>query len=1056
MTTLSNTEIKELDDKLRIYNRNFFTVINPAGGLLSETTSIKDNTSLSIPDAGGTTAAYSIGQFATFIRKIVNFSIKDYSEATLTDTELCFVKKTAGGTPSSNDANRDHIIKTLKVINVFVDILEAYKYCIDTEEEASLISGYTQSGNIDIIEIVSDKIRFYSGASNGTMTPSADNRNVGYIRTVSHSGVNKNVLFLSIQSFDTGMISENNIYNYDELFTKSGGTYTDNTNILDPKAKGTLAVVSQTNQNYKYQRYTDNDTNIPSSGLTLDARNKSLIVLLIRTLFNLDTTNRKQSVSALYYYYKFVQLYSTFIIHVSNVMYNDVKLTSEETSSPYRIETYNMTTNKKTHGISAIERQFIGAATTAVAVSYQIAKVGPTTPTVPASISNDVATGGTITIAVSTAGSGYDAAPTVVIDDIAGATKPTATPVMGNAIDKIDLGTTPGTGYFDGKTRVQATANGGEELRAASFTLTISSGGDITGVTVVDGGVYTGGVPTISFIGTGTGAGNGAGTGRTGTAVMSNKKSVGRVTVSGGSGYKTAPRISFTSGGGSGAEAIATLSNGAYAYTDSSSGSITRGKGYLQNPSIKLDPSTYETARATIVPVVYSQAISNEYNIKRLADVISEINETITSLQNELTASTYSKTPVIQITTSISGDTGVFKSSDNYVVIKVTKATIYNSLKEFKGKYDLEKDYIIYDKINKYSYNILKATDVNSNNFQIEIDAVFLETDKANTTQFKKHDNQPITITASITDAAPYDISYAASEFLELRLKDTNTYKGDYIKTRGELSVLETDINFKSSKVTHQNNLYQSQNNKKIFLERQVLAYNIILAIIVIILVAINVVKVDKEVVKTVSLSCFGAIILLFVIYFISNLTYIETFASQPSDLLYDLSFPSYTADTTGYTIKKINKLKEVIKDLNTRFIGYFEKLIITLPASENYDFYKEIYGIIENDKENKDFINTNLDYSKNQNDNNINSIKYELENNKLYINTLLISAVIFVGLYNLYINYITDDKYMSLLIFVCVIIFVIIVSYYYITANRRVKTVFKSIYWGPEFSKRF
>ena len=738
-------------------------------------------------------------------------------------------------------------------------------------------------------------------------------------------------------------------------------------------------------------------------------------------------------------------------------MYNDVKLTSEETSSPYRIETYNMTTNKKTHGISAIERQFIGA-TTAVAVSYQIAKVGPTTPTVPASISNDAATGGTITIAVSTAGSGYDAAPTVVIDDIAGATKPTATPVMGYKIYSINLGfttgTTPGTGYIDGKTKVQATANGGEELRAASFTLTISSGGDITGVTVVDGGVYTGGVPTISFIGTGTGAGNGAGTGRTGTATMSNKKSVGRVTLSGGSGYITAPRISFTvaTGGGSGAEAIATLSNGAYTY---SGGSITRGKGYLQNPSITLDPSTYETARATIVPVVYSQAISNEYNIKRLADVISEINETITSLQNELTASTYSKTPVIQITTSISGDTGVFKSSDKYVVIKVTKATIYNSLKEFKGKYDLEKDYIIYDKINKYSYNILKATDVNSNNFQIEIDAVFLETDKANTTQFKKHDNQPITITASITDAAPYDISYA-SEFLELRLKDTNTYKGDYIKTRGELSVLETDINFKSSKVTHQNNLYQSQNNKKIFLERQVLAYNIILAIIVIILVAINVVKVDKEVVKTVSLSCFGAIILLFVIYFISNLTYIETFASVPSDLLYDLSFPSYTADTTGYTIKKINKLKEVIKDLNTRFIGYFEKLIITLPASENYDFYKEIYGIIENDKENKDFINTNLDYSKNQNDNNINSIKYELENNKLYINTLLISAVIFVGLYNLYINYITDDKYLSLLIFVCVIIFVIIVSYYYITANRRVKTVFKSIYWGPEFSKRF
>jgi hypothetical protein len=238
-----------------------------------------------------------------------------------------------------------------------------------------------------------------------------------------------------------------------------------------------------------------------------------------------------------------------------------------------------------------------------------------------------------------------------------------------------------------------------------------------------------------------------------------------------------------------------------------------------------------------------------------------------------------------------------------------------------------------------------------------------------------------------------------------------------------------------------------------------VLAYNIILAIIVIILVAVNVVKVDKGVVKTVSLSCFGAIILLFVIYFISNMTYIETFAMASTDVLYDLSTASFTSvdvsNENAYTTKKIAKLKGEITKLNTRFLGYFEKLIITLPASDSYDFYKEISEIITNEKENKEFIRNNLDYSKNQNDNNINSIKYELENNKLYINTLLISAVIFVGLYNLYINYMSE-KYLYLLIFISFIIFVIILSYYYITANRRVKTVFKNIYWGPEFSKRF
>ena len=176
-------------------------------------------------------------------------------------------------------------------------------------------------------------------------------------------------------------------------------------------------------------------------------------------------------------------------------------------------------------------------------------------------------------------------------------------------------------------------------------------------------------------------------------------------------------------------------------------------------------------------------------------------------------------------------------------------------------------------------------------------------------------------------------------------------------------------------------------------------------------------------------------------------------------DILYNLSTASFTANSSSteslYTPKKIKALNEEITKLNTRFLGYFEKLIITLPASDNYDFYKEISEMIDNEKENKEFIRNNLDYSKNQNDNNINSIKYELENNKLYINTLLISAVIFVGLYNLYINYMSE-KYQSLLIFICFIIFVIILSYYYITANRRVKTVFKNIYWGPEHSTRF
>jgi hypothetical protein len=1056
MTTLTNTKIDDFNEKLRIYNATFFNVINVADGLLNETTSIKKASSLSIPT--NSASSYNIEQFATFIRKIVNFSIKNHTEAaaTFNDTDLCFVTKTLE-VFSSNDNNRDHIIQTLKVINVFVDILEAYKYCIDNADDATTPSGYIQDGNIDMIEIVSDKTRFYNAAS--VMFPSGDNRNIGYIRTVTHN-TNKKVLFLSIQSFDTGMNAVNNKYNYNNLFTKIGTSYSSG-NILEATAKDTISTVSPTpTVSYQYQRYssTDDASTISTTNMTsLEARNKSLIVLLIRTLFRLGITYRKQSVSALYYYYKFVQLYSTFIIHVSNVMYNDVKNISGDTKSPFTIETYNMTTNKKTHMISAMEKRTITG--TALAVSYQINTVGTPPPSIPAQFTTDTTTGGGIgSISVTNNGSDYTSTPIIGFGTLpVGAVAPTANITMGHGIDTILLGAIKGN--YSATPNVTATVNNPtDEIKQATFSVTMS-GTAIGGISISERGVYKSGVtPTIVISHNATaGSGSVITPADRPTITMKTTQRVGIIDVSDtGSGYTTAPTISFTPAD-KGADATATLT-GTYAVV---MGLMNRGKGYLQNPTIVLTPSSNESAYVTIVPIVYADtSITNDNNISRLEDVINEINETITSLQNELTTSKYSDAPGLAITTAVSNDTGVFKDADKCVVIKVTKPTIYTSLIKFQAKYYLVRDYIIYDKKNKYSYNIKAVNNVSSDNYQITIDAVFIKTDKVNTMEFKNSDNTLITITAAVTEASPYDISYTGiGEFLELRLKDTNTYKGNYITTRGELSDLETSINFKSSKVTHQTNLYQSQNNKKIFLERQVLAYNIILAIIVIILVAINVVKVDKEVVKTVSLSCFGAIILLFVIYFISNLTYIETFAAYSSNkLLYPLSYTARvaTGSDTNYNTGKINKLKEVIVDLNTRFIGYFEKLIITLPASENYDFYKEISEIIDNDRDNKLFIKDNLDYSKYQNDNNINSIKYELENNKLYINTLLISSVIFIGLYNLYIHYITDDKYMSLLIFVCVIIFVIIVSYYYITANRRVKTVFKNIYWGPEFSKRF
>ena len=72
-TTLENTNyINTFDEKLKSYNNIFFKTLQD-GGLLNETTDIKnDANALNIGGAN----SYSTDQFNNFIRNIINFKIK--------------------------------------------------------------------------------------------------------------------------------------------------------------------------------------------------------------------------------------------------------------------------------------------------------------------------------------------------------------------------------------------------------------------------------------------------------------------------------------------------------------------------------------------------------------------------------------------------------------------------------------------------------------------------------------------------------------------------------------------------------------------------------------------------------------------------------------------------------------------------------------------------------------------------------------------------------------------------------------------------------------------
>ena len=961
-TQLTNTYISKFEEKLKIFNNTFLKTVNGHGVLLTELSDIKTNVNLNIPPpavAGNAVAnaaadaaniSYNTAQFAGFIKNIINFKINNFDNLPTINNNMNYVvKSTVNGANvyTFNNNVKKNIIETLKVINVFVDILEAYKNCIDDRIPLTgYTSGYTNEIKIDRIELVSDTTRFYN---NGYMFPQAKYKNVGYIRSINEidSGPMITVLYLSIESFYTGMIDANNIY-YEHLFTKDKiDKLSPNGIIIEQQILGPNALLNTTLvetleiTNYSRQIYSGiEDADIKTDNITLIQRNKNLIIYLLKTLFTLEPNFRKQSVNALYYYYKFIQLYSTFIINLSNVMYADVR----SPNNPQRIETLNMTS---------------------------------------------------VNIAV---------------------------PTISRVISGIEIKTAGAKRYTQ----------------------------------------------------------------------------------------KSINPIVFQGGGGLGADMTVPSNGSKNIPIDSTITINSRGKGYINKPSASV-PGTFTSNandasnvafNTTIVPIPTVENLNNQnYNLVNLGKIVVDISNSLTIINSELSNSSTNESfsSIIGITTiptDANASTISFSKDDNYAIITVKKSSIVTKLINLMDKEDIINNYIIYDVINKHYYSILKIIKVD-NFIKLKMNAVILEEhmnfeDNIDTKIFRNIYNQYIDF--SDTDDFENIKNYESSEpissednngFLQIKKKDLNAYKNEYIYNRDDIARLDENIKRNINIIEHNKNLYDAQYNKNLFLTRQIISYNTIIAVIIIILIFINLLNFDKLFIKTVSLICLGIVLLLFAVYFISNITYIESFVdvsmiqgysfpeteqvlTNKDNFFYQLTKeyinnrnPSTGGKVVEPSISEHNNIKydilnAVTLTLNAKFISFFEKLIITLPINDNVDFYKEVKGIITNDKNSKVYSNNVLLFNKDETINNTGTIKYEIENNKLYLMSLLIATIIFITIYNLYINYVSDSRFLSLTVFICIIILFIVASYYVIRTNRRVRTFYKNIYWGPESSIRF
>jgi hypothetical protein len=122
------------------------------------------------------------------------------------------------------------------------------------------------------------------------------------------------------------------------------------------------------------------------------------------------------------------------------------------------------------------------------------------------------------------------------------------------------------------------------------------------------------------------------------------------------------------------------------------------------------------------------------------------------------------------------------------------------------------------------------------------------------------------------------------------------------------------------------------------------------------------------------------------------------------------------------------------------------------IPLTESIDFYSELNGVIKSEKDDKTNIREILEFKRSLGNSSIDMLRYESNRKQIYISTLLVSAIIFIILYN--VSLYSPSEYRNLIIFAGFIFAIIIFSYYLIFSSKTVRNRSNNKYWGPEFNK--
>jgi len=293
----------------------------------------------------------------------------------------------------------------------------------------------------------------------------------------------------------------------------------------------------------------------------------------------------------------------------------------------------------------------------------------------------------------------------------------------------------------------------------------------------------------------------------------------------------------------------------------------------------------------------------------------------------------------------------------------------------------------------------------------------------------------------------------------KVELKETTPQDNaeEYNNLKSEIMGYSENIKLNKSKINNYTTLYDLHKSRHNLLNNQLIAYYIIIAVLIGIIVTINLANIEKSFIKTIATGCFAAVVLLFISYYVMNVIYInEEFTVEHFASAFTL------AETTTITIEYQDPSKNAKKAfVEGRMNNYCEAIILALkilkPSLENSSLINsssELLRIGKNESDQRLYINNILINKRDKSEINIDVLKYENMNFAVHIKALLVTALILIGVYTIHLY--IEPKYLDLLLFVSAILLISVFTYFIVYSNKIVRTTSSNNYWGKEYENQY